>query len=267
MKQTRYTVTPKRTDGLLPRASISRLDSQDADTGLHRNLPRTSTGGGEPLRMSLMSRIRAILTLGRGMTKGLTELTAGQDPIVLFGSWFESAKSAGVALPEAMTVATASKDGSPSARMMLLKGFGPNGFVFYTNYESRKAAELAENPRAAMVVHWAALQRQVRIEGRVERITNAESAAYFASRPRGSRIGAWASKQSSPLDRREDLERRFHEYEQKFDGREVPLPSFWGGFKVIPDQIEFWQGRINRLHDRLRYSRQGDGWRVERLYP
>jgi pyridoxamine 5'-phosphate oxidase len=217
--------------------------------------------------MSLMSRIRAILTLGQGMTKGLTELHAGQDPIVLFGSWFESAKRAGVALPEAMTVATASSDGSPSARMMLLKAFGPNGFVFYTNYESRKAAELAQNPRAALVLHWATLQRQVRVEGRVERITTAESTAYFTSRPRGSQIGAWASKQSSPLERREDLERRFHEYEGKFTGGEVPLPSFWGGFKVIPDQIEFWQGRINRLHDRLRYSRQGDGWRVERLYP
>ncbi len=217
--------------------------------------------------MSLISKVRALLTLGQGMTRGLTELTAGPDPIALFDSWFQSAKRAGVALPEAMTVATASKDGSPSARMMLLKSFGDEGFVFYTNYESRKAGELIANPQAALVLHWAALQRQVRVEGSVERISSAESAAYFDSRPRGSRIGAWASKQSSPLERREDLEGRFNDYERKFADGKVPLPPFWGGFRVIPQHIEFWQGRINRLHDRLRYSRQADGWTVERLYP
>jgi pyridoxamine 5'-phosphate oxidase len=217
--------------------------------------------------MSLISRIRAILTLGQGMTRGLTDLTAGQDPIALFGSWFESAKRAGVALPEAMTVATASKGGVPSARMMLLKAFGPDGFVFYTNYDSRKGEELTGNPRAALVLHWATLQRQVRVEGRVERVSTAESAAYFQSRPRGSQIGAWASQQSSPLERREDLEQAYRRYQQKFSAGEVPLPPFWGGFRVIPDCMEFWQGRINRLHDRLRYSRRDGGWTVERLYP
>ncbi len=217
--------------------------------------------------MSLISRIRAIMTLGQGMARGLTELTAGPDPVALFADWFASAKQAGLMLPEAMTVATASREGSPSARMMLLKAFGADGFVFYTNYESRKASELEENPRAALVLHWPTLQRQVRVEGRVERLSPEDSTAYFDSRPRGSRIGAWASKQSSPLENREDLERRFKESEQQFADGRIPLPPYWGGFRVIPEFIEFWQGRINRLHDRLRYSRTSDGWTVQRLYP
>ncbi len=217
--------------------------------------------------MSLISRIRAIMTLGQGMARGLTELTAGPDPVALFADWFASAKQAGLMLPEAMTVATASREGSPSARMMLLKAFGADGFVFYTNYESRKASELEENPRAALVLHWPTLQRQVRVEGRVERLSPEDSTAYFDSRPRGSRIGAWASKQSSPLENREDLERRFKESEQQFADGRIPLPPYWGGFRVIPEFIEFWQGRINRLHDRLRYSRTSHGWTVQRLYP
>jgi pyridoxamine 5'-phosphate oxidase len=217
--------------------------------------------------MSLISRIRAIMTLGQGMARGLTELTAGPDPVALFADWFASAKQAGLMLPEAMTVATASREGSPSARMMLLKAFGSDGFVFYTNYESRKASEIEENPRAALVLHWPTLQRQVRVEGRVERLSPEDSAAYFDSRPRGSRIGAWASKQSSPLESREDLERRFKESEQQFADGRIPLPPYWGGFRVIPEFIEFWQGRIDRLHDRLRYSRTSDGWTVQRLYP
>jgi pyridoxamine 5'-phosphate oxidase len=207
------------------------------------------------------------MTLGQGMARGLTELTAGPDPVALFADWFASAKQAGLMLPEAMTVATASREGSPSARMMLLKAFGADGFVFYTNYESRKASELEENPRAALVLHWPTLQRQVRVEGRVERLSPEDSTAYFDSRPRGSRIGAWASKQSSPLENREDLERRFKESEQQFADGRIPLPPYWGGFRVIPEFIEFWQGRINRLHDRLRYSRTSDGWTVQRLYP
>jgi pyridoxamine 5'-phosphate oxidase len=207
------------------------------------------------------------MTLGQGMARGLTELTAGPDPVALFADWFASAKQAGLMLPEAMTVATASREGSPSARMMLLKAFGADGFVFYTNYESRKASELEENPRAALVLHWPTLQRQVRVEGRVERLSPEDSTAYFDSRPRGSRIGAWASKQSSPLENREDLERRFKESEQQFADGRIPLPPYWGGFRVIPEFIEFWQGRINRLHDRLRYSRTSHGWTVQRLYP
>lgn len=201
------------------------------------------------------------------MVGGISELTAGEDPLVLFSDWFKHAKRAGLALPEAMTVATADAKGSPSARMMLLKDFGVDGFVFYTNYESRKAHELQANPRAALVFHWPTLQRQIRIEGSVETISAEESAAYFRTRPRGSRIGAWSSKQSSPLQSRSELEQRFREYEHRFDGVDVPLPAFWGGFRVRPEQIEFWQGRINRLHDRIRYTLVGQRWEIERLYP
>ncbi len=201
------------------------------------------------------------------MTRGISELKVSDDPLSLFATWFNSANRAGLALPEAMTVATAAADGSPSARMMLLKDFGPDGFVFYTNYESRKASDLQENPRAALVFHWPTLQRQIRIEGGVEKISTEESAAYFRTRPRGSCIGAWSSKQSSPLDSRDELEQRFGEYERRFGGSDVPLPPFWGGFRVRPERIEFWQGRINRLHDRIQYTREGNHWKIERLYP
>ena len=201
------------------------------------------------------------------MTRGISELKVSNDPLPLFATWFNSAKRAGLALPEAMTVATAAADGSPSARMMLLKDFGPEGFVFYTNYESRKAGDLQVNPRAALVFHWPTLQRQVRIEGGVEKISTEESAAYFRTRPRGSCIGAWSSKQSAPLDSRDELEQRFGEYERRFGGSDVPLPPFWGGFRVRPERIEFWQGRINRLHDRIQYTREGNHWKIERLYP
>ncbi|KPJ91024.1 MAG: hypothetical protein AMS18_09510 [Gemmatimonas sp. SG8_17] len=217
--------------------------------------------------MSIIAKIRALITLGEGMSRGISELTVSNDPLSLFADWFRSAKRAGLALPEAMTVATATATGAPSARMMLLKDFGSNGFVFYTNYESRKAGDLRENPQAALVFHWPALQRQIRIEGRVERITSAESAAYFQTRPRGSCIGAWSSKQSSPLENRAELEQRFREYESRFGDSEIPLPPFWGGFRVKPDRIEFWQGRINRLHDRIQYTREDNRWKIERLYP
>ena len=217
--------------------------------------------------MSIITKIRALITLGEGMTRGISELKVSNDPLPLFATWFNSAKRAGLALPEAMTVATAAADGSPSARMMLLKDFGPDGFVFYTNYESRKADDLQENPRAALVFHWPTLQRQIRIEGGAEKISTEESAAYFRTRPRGSCIGAWSSKQSAPLDSRDELEQRFGEYERRFGGSDVPLPPFWGGFRVRPERIEFWQGRINRLHDRIQYTREGNHWKIERLYP
>jgi pyridoxamine 5'-phosphate oxidase len=217
--------------------------------------------------MSIITKIRALITLGEGITRGISELKVSEDPLSLFATWFNSAKRAGLALPEAMTVATAAADGSPSARMMLLKDFGPDGFVFYTNYESRKAGDLQENPRAALLFHWPTLQRQIRIEGGVEKISTEESAAYFRTRPRGSCIGAWSSKQSSPLDSRDELEQRFGEYERRFGGIDVPLPPFWGGFRVRPERIEFWQGRINRLHDRIQYTREGNHWKIERLYP
>lgn len=217
--------------------------------------------------MSFMGRVRTLFTMGRGMVTGLSELEAGPDPIALFADWFAAARRSGILLPESMALATSTPDGAPSARMMLLKDFGEGGFVFYTNFESRKGAELLQNPRAAIVMHWPILQRQVRIEGVVEQLSHEESAAYFRTRLRGSQLGAWASQQSAELESRAVMERRFREHETRFKGGDVPLPSFWGGLRLIPQHIEFWQGRLNRLHDRLRYTREGDGWRVARLYP
>jgi pyridoxamine 5'-phosphate oxidase len=222
----------------------------------------------EKAHSSFLSWLRSLLVLGRGVLKGLSEETAGRDPLVLFGQWFEDARRSGIFLPEAMTLATASRDGRPSARLMLLKGYDERGFRFFTNYESRKAGDLADNPRAALVFHWSRLQRQVRVEGKVEKLSAQESGEYFATRPRGSQLGAWASNQSSPIDRRRQLEAAFREHEARFKGSDVPLPPFWGGYRVIPEAIEFWQGRANRLHDRLRYTREVDGgWSVARLYP
>ena len=217
--------------------------------------------------MSIGSTVRALITMGRGVVQGLPELKATPDPIDLFRAWFDDATRAGILMPEAMTLATTTSDGRPSARMVLLKGFDANGFVFFTNYRSRKARELTGNPHAALCFHWSILQRQVRIEGCVTRTSVEESEAYFRTRPRGSRIGAWASSQSETLDSRETLEARVRELEAKYPGENVPLPEFWGGFRIAPARIEFWQGRINRLHDRLVYSRQNDTWRLERLYP
>lgn len=217
--------------------------------------------------MSLLARVRALLTLGQGVARGLPDGTADADPIVLFQEWFDAAGRAGIFLPEAMTVATATLDGTPSARMMLLKGADAHGFVFFTNYESRKGEELAANPRAALVFHWAVLERQVRVEGRVTRLSSEESEAYFRTRPRGSRIGAWASRQSQALPTPQTLRDRVARYEREFGTGDIPLPPFWGGFRVMPERIEFWQGRLNRLHDRLRFERAGEQWRAERLYP
>ena len=217
--------------------------------------------------MSLKSTLRAILTLGRGVTTGLLAASANRDPIELFGEWFREAERAGIMLPEAMTLATCTKDGTPSARMVLLKGFDARGFVFYTNFQSRKGQEVEANPRAALVFHWTVLERQVRIEGTVARVTDEESYAYFRTRFRGSRIGAWASKQSDVLESRDAFAARVAEVEQKFSGVDVPLPPFWGGLRVVPDALEFWQGRVNRLHDRLCFQRQGESWTTRHLYP
>jgi pyridoxamine 5'-phosphate oxidase len=197
----------------------------------------------------------------------LKEAELLEDPIEQFRVWFDEAKAAISDRPEAMTVATAGNDGRPSARIVLLKGFDARGFVFYTNYDSDKGKELAANPSAALVFWWPPLDRQVRIRGAVERVTRAESEAYFATRPRGSQIGAWASNQSSVIAGRGDLEERFHEMEETYDLLDIPCPPNWGGFRVAPDHVEFWQGRSDRLHDRFCYHQSGEAWTIERLSP
>jgi pyridoxamine 5'-phosphate oxidase len=189
------------------------------------------------------------------------------DPVERFQEWFREAERAGVEVPEAMTLATASANGAPSVRMVLLKDVDDDGFVFYSGYVSRKAAELAENPRAALVLYWRPLGKQVRIEGPVERVSETDSAEYFATRPRGSQLAAWASHQSQPLESREELERRYAELEREYAGREVPRPPHWGGFRLRPDAIEFWKHREDRLHERLCYTRAREGWTAELLSP
>ena len=200
--------------------------------------------------------------------QGLSEGDVDPDPLVEFRRWYRLAEESGLAQPDAMTLATATPDGAPSARMVLLKGVDDGGFVFFTNYESRKARELAENPRAALILYWSPIRRQVRVTGRVERLPAAESEEYFRSRPRGSRLAAWASRQSSVIPERAVLEDEYRRLEAEYADGDVPLPPFWGGYRVSPEVVEFWMGRENRLHDRLRYTRQGDGsWVIERLAP
>lgn len=190
-----------------------------------------------------------------------------QDPFRRFAEIYAQVQKVVIPEPAAMVLATVSAEGRPSARVVLLKGFDDRGFVFFTNLESRKGRELQANSFAALCFHWPPLEQQVRIEGRVASVTDAEADAYFASRPRGAQIGAWASRQSQALTTREELEARVRSFEAKFAGSEVPRPPFWSGFRVIPERMEFWQSRASRLHDRTVYTRQNDTWVIEKLYP
>jgi len=201
------------------------------------------------------------------MFPALNKSNVDRDPIKQFAKWYQEATAFGIAETDAMTLATATKDGRPSARIVLLKDFDDRGFVFFTNYESRKAKDLAENPRACLVAYWLPVKRQVRIEGFVEQVSEKESEAYFQTRPLGSRIAAWASNQSEVVENRDALEQRYADLSERY-GEDVPRPPHWGGYRIDPEVIEFWQGRDNRLHDRLRYRLQADGtWVIERLGP
>jgi pyridoxamine 5'-phosphate oxidase len=197
----------------------------------------------------------------------LSERDAASDPFELFTRWFDEAVAAAIPEPNAMTLATVDAAGRPAARIVLMKGIDARGVVFHTNYDSRKGRDVARNPRAALLFFWVGLERQVRIDGMAERVSAEDSDAYFAARPRGSQISAWASPQSAPVADRAWLEARFAECEARFASGAVPRPPNWGGVRVVPDRFEFWQGRASRLHDRLVWSRQGDGWTIGRLAP
>jgi pyridoxamine 5'-phosphate oxidase len=199
---------------------------------------------------------------------GLSESELAEDPFRQFARWFADAAAGGLDEPNAMVVSTADRRGRPSSRTVLLKSFDDRGFVFFTNYTSRKAGELEENPYASLLFPWHPIARQVIVSGPVARVSRAETERYFRSRPHGSQVGAWASEQSSVIESRESLEQRYAELAARYpEGGDVPAPLFWGGYRVTPETVEFWQGRENRLHDRLRYTRETAGWRVERLAP
>ncbi|GGY60195.1 pyridoxamine 5'-phosphate oxidase [Marinobacter zhanjiangensis] len=200
-------------------------------------------------------------------SEGLDREQLDSDPVRQFEHWFNDAREAGILEPNAMSLATSGHDLQPDLRTVLLKYFDQEGFVFYTNYGSRKAGELEENPKAALLFPWIGLNRQVIVQGEVTRVSKAESLRYFSSRPRGSQLGAWVSEQSRVISSRGLLEQKVAEIKRKFGDGEVPLPSFWGGYRVVPHRIEFWQGRPSRLHDRFEYLRSHDGWTIQRLQP
>ena len=265
-------------------ATLEYINQNPVKAGLYRNpqdwpfrgtttpepstTPRLSTTPGGP-RASRPQKASDVSNLRKEYIRdGLKEDDAHPNPIEQFRKWFEEALAANLHEPNAMTLATASSGGKPSARVVLLKGFDERGFVFYTNYEGRKGRELKENSYCTLVFYWGELERQVRIEGRASRVSAEESDEYYRSRPRGSRLSAWASEQSRLVAGRGALEERLRGLEDEYEGREVPRPPFWGGYRAEPEAIEFWQGRENRLHDRLLYrSSGGGGWSIERLQP
>lgn len=198
----------------------------------------------------------------------LDEATAGDNPISFFSKWFTEAEHAQITEVNAMTLATVDAQNKPHARIVLLKGLDERGFSFYTNYNSAKGKDMSAHPEAALVFFWKELERQVRVEGRIERVSDAESDAYFNSRPEGSRLGAWASPQSEEITDRHILDKRYTEYKNKYPGNDIPRPPYWGGYRVLPTRIEFWQGRSNRMHDRIVFTENGsEGWTKSRLAP
>jgi pyridoxamine 5'-phosphate oxidase len=217
--------------------------------------------------MTLFEKLRCLFTFGQGVALPLPDISPNTTPTELFEQWFSDASKSGILLPEAMSVSSCSNDGQPSSRMVLLKDYSEDGFVFFTNYGSRKSTELDNNSKVALLFHWNVLQRQVRIEGTVEKITAQESADYFHSRDRGSQVGAWASKQSQKLKHDNELKERMSHYQEKFSQGEVPHPEFWGGWRVKPHAIEFWQGRGNRLHDRVCFEKENNAWSQHKLHP
>ncbi|MGB1200264.1 MAG: pyridoxamine 5'-phosphate oxidase [Cognaticolwellia aestuarii] len=217
--------------------------------------------------MTLFEKLRCLFTFGQGVALPLPPIDENADPLTLFKLWFDEANKSGILLPEAMSVSSVGHDGQPSCRMVLLKEFDQDGFIFYTNYASRKSRELSNNDKVALLFHWNVLQRQIRIEGCVERVSPEQSAKYFHSRDRGSQIGAWASKQSNKVQTATELADNVEYYTKKFAGQEVPLPEFWGGWRVKPNYIEFWQGRASRLHDRVCFEKSTSGWNNFKLQP
>ncbi|MBW8048732.1 MAG: pyridoxamine 5'-phosphate oxidase [Cytophagales bacterium] len=216
-----------------------------------------------------MTNYRSILQLLKIYLKNtnLNKKNIDQDPIKQFNKWLSVAKKTSMIHPEAMTLATSTKDGKPSVRILLLKGVIDSKFIFFTNYQSSKAKEIEVNPYGALLFYWEKLERQVRIKGKIEKIAEKESEDYFKTRPNGSKLGAWASPQSEVIPDRTFLEKNFKEFEEKYKNEEIPRPQYWGGYQLIPSMLEFWQGKPNRLHDRIRYRLENDKWIIERLAP
>ena len=239
------------------------MESSDSQVAESCSLPPVF-----PVAFSAMSEEAAIFHLRCDYDREpLSKSDLNPDPVKQFREWFEDARSSGIPEPNAMTLGTSDKSGHVSCRTVLLKAYDERGFVFFTNYGSRKALQIAENPRASLLFPWVALARQVEIAGTAEKISAAESLAYFMSRPFGSRLGAWVSDQSSVISSRHILQAKFDELKRKFANGEVPKPEGWGGFRVVPESVEFWQGGRDRLHDRMLYKKIGAGWEISRLAP